>query len=419
MHQLSEEEQENNKIRKKTGRILIIVFSMLVVSIGCAFFGYSYYLNYPRVEEELTREAGSELPELSEFLLKDYKKADFVVPLDQIVDMKKIGDYEVTISIGRREYTSVLHIVDTVAPVVKVRDAEIYTDETLEVSDLIVSIDDVTKTKVNFVNTPDFTLPGTQNVPILITDEGGNSVQVSAKVEVLADTEAPVIEGVEEMTIKAGESVSYKRDVTVADNHDENVMLEVDNSAVNIYKVGDYTVIYSAEDNSGNRTEIATVLHVLPAGVEGATEDIVNAEADAILAEIITEDMTQYEVARAIFDWVHKNIANVGITPKTTWVEGAYRGFFERKGDCFVYAMISKCLLTRAGILNMDIGFINPNRIHYWNLIDLGEGWYHWDVTKRSDGYSFFYVSDAEIMAYSRTHNGSHAYDPSQYPEIQ
>lgn len=417
MYQLSEDGQE--KLRKKTRRTLIILFSELAVFIGCVILGCFYYLNYPRVEEELTREAGSDLPKLSEFLLKDYKEAAFVTPLNQIADMNKPGDYEVAINIAGREYISVLHIVDTVAPVVEVREAEIYTDETLEISDLIVSIDDVTETTVNFVNTPDFTRPGVQNVPILITDEGGNSVQVFAKVEVLADTEAPIIEGVQELTVKAGGSVSYKRDVTVTDNHDENMVLVVDNSEVNLNKVGDYTVIYSAEDNAGNRTEITTVLHVLPAGVEGATEDIVYAEADAILAEIITEDMSQYEVAETIFHWINQNIANVGTSPKTTWVEGAYRGLFERKGDCFVYASLSKCMLDRAGIPNMIIMFSNSRMTHYWNLIDLGEGWYHWDVIRRTSGLYFFYVSDAELMKYSNAHNGTHAYDPSQYPEIQ
>lgn len=419
MHQIKKEEQEKNKLRKKTGRTLIVVFSVLVVFIGCAIWGYSYYLNYPRVEEELTIEAGSDLPGLSEFLLKDFKEAAFVTPLDQIADKNKPGDYEIVINISGREYISVLHVVDTVAPVVEVREATIYTDETLEIADLIVSIEDATETTVNFVNTPDFTRPGVQNVPISVTDEGGNSVQVFAKVEVLADTEPPVIEGVQELTIKAGESVSYKRDVTVTDNHDEDITLVVDNSAVNLNKVGDYAVIYSAEDNAGNRTEITTVLHVLPAGVEGATEDIVYAEADAILAEILTDDMSRYEVAEAIFHWINQNIIYSNTTPKTTWVEGAYRGLFERKGDCFVYATLSQCMLTRVGIPNMIIGFSNPRMTHYWNLIDLGEGWYHWDVTKRTNGLYFFYVSDAELMAFSNANNGTHAYDPTQYPEIQ
>lgn len=415
MDQLDAGNQKKSYKRK----IGIMVSCLLVVLAGGSFFGYKYYLDLPRVETELTLEAGGFLPELSEFLLREYKDAAFVIPLDDYVNRNAVGDYEVAIRISGREYTSVLHIVDTVAPAVEVRDAKIYNDETLSPYDLIENIDDVTETSAVFADTPDFTQPGVQNVQILVTDEGGNTVQVSAKVEVLIDTEPPVIEGVQELYTPAGSSISYKRDVTVTDDRDEDVLLVVDNSAVNLNKVGDYPVIYSAADSSGNVTEITTVLHVTVPELENATEDIVNAEADAILAEILTEDMTEYEKAKAIFDWVYTNIANVGEPPKTTWVEGAYRGLFERKGDCFVYAMTSKCLLTRAGIENMDIGFIRPDRIHYWNLINLGEGWYHWDATKRRDGCSFFYVSDADIMAYSSIHYGSHTYDPSLYPEIQ
>lgn len=51
--------------------------------------------------------------------------------------------------------------------------------------------------------------------------------------------------------------------------------------------------------------------------------------------------------------------------------EGAYRGLFERKGNCFVYASLSKRMLDRAGISNMIIMFSNSRMTHYWNLINL------------------------------------------------
>lgn len=156
-----------------------------------------------------------------------------------------------------------------------------------------------------------------------------------------------------------------------------------------------------------------------PASVETATEEMVNKKADEILAGILTDGMSPYEKANAIFNWVYKNVGWSDKTPKTNWIQGAYRGLFNRRGDCFVYAFTSKCLLTRAGIANMDIGFSTARRTHYWNLIDLGEGWHHFDATRRTDGRSFFYCHDADIRAYSDSHNGSHAYDASKYPKIQ
>ena len=85
------------------------------------------------------------------------------------------------------------------------------------------------------------------------------------------------------------------------------------------------------------------------------TEETVNAEADKVLASITNPDMTQYEILKAIYEWCHSQIAFVDEAPKDDWVTGAYYGLILRKGDCFAYAMTAKCLLTRAGIPNMDI----------------------------------------------------------------
>ncbi len=233
------------------------------------------------------------------------------------------------------------------------------------------------------------------------------------------DSEPPVISGVKELTVSAGSSISYKKDVTAADSSGEEVSLLVDSSGVDLNTVGDYPITYIAEDSSGNVTQADTIVHVTEAAAESATEREVNEKADEVLAGITTEDMSQYEVAEAIFWWVHDNISYSDHSPKVDWVQGAYSGLIEQKGDCYTYAMTSKCLLTRAGIKNMDIEKIPSETSHYWNLIDIGEGWYHFDATRRKDGNYFFYTSDEELMEYSREHDDSHNYDASKYPEIQ
>ena len=217
----------------------------------------------------------------------------------------------------------------------------------------------------------------------------------------------------------AGGSISYKKGVTVTDDFDQDVKLDVDTSAVDTSKPGDYTVIYTAVDNAGNRASVSAVLHVQPVTVDTVTEEIIYAEADKILAAILTDSMSQYDQAKAIYDWCHSKIAYSDGTPKTDWVQGAYRGIVDRKGDCYVYAATAKCLLTRAGIKNMDIEKIPAASMHYWNLIDIGDGWYHFDTCRRKDGSTFFYKTDAELMEYSNTHNKSHNYDKSLYPEIK
>ena len=57
--------------------------------------------------------------------------------------------------------------------------------------------------------------------------------------------------------------------------------------------------------------------------------------------------------------------------------------------------------------------------MHYWNLIDLGDGWHHFDTCRRKDGSTFFYKTDAELMEYSLANDNSHNYNRDLYPEIK
>lgn len=394
---------------------MIFVFSafVLIIVICVGFFGK------PMVAEELTVEAGSAVPEVSDFLKKDHKDARLVSGLDESVDMNTVADYEVVIEVSGKKYTSILHVVDTIKPAVTSKEAQIAANGTIEPEDLIEKIEDETSTTVAFAGNPDFSVAGNRQVELAVTDEGGNTTTVTVNVEIVDDTEAPVISGVEELTVAAGNGISYKRNITVTDNYDSEVELTVDNSKVNLNEEGDYPITYIARDKAGNEASAATVVHVTMPAAEQATEELINALADEQLAEITTADMGEYEKAEAIFNWVHGNIGYQDGTPVTDWIQGAYHGLVEHSGDCFVYAMTSKALLTRAGITNMDIEKIPTSTHHYWNLIDIGDGWYHFDATRRRDGNCFFYCTDEEVMAYSTTHHGTHNYDPSRYPEIQ
>lgn len=246
-------------------------------------------------------------------------------------------------------------------------------------------------------------------------DNAVNSSQLSE------DTEPPVIMGVKDLATTVGGSISYKKDVFVTDNHDENVELIIDSSDVDLNKEGNYEVIYKACDTAGNSTSVTTMVHVRSDLLSDSikNEDVINEAADSILASIITDDMSQYEKAKKIYNWCHEQIAYADATPKIDEIDGAYQGLVNRRGDCYTYAMTAKCLLTRAGIKNMDIERIpSGNEMHYWNLIDIGDGWYHFDTCRRADGATFFYKTDAEIKKYSDSHDNCHNYDRTKYPKI-
>ena len=234
------------------------------------------------------------------------------------------------------------------------------------------------------------------------------------------DTTPPVIEGVEDRTATAGKPFAFKKGVVVSDNYDTDLTFDVDASGVDLNNPGTYIVIYNAKDAAGNKTTTGAFVHVV--------EDIVPVLpdrdeklydlADDILKDLINDEMTMAQKAETIFDYVH-GIEYEELFEENDAYEDALRGLTERTGDCSVYAMTAKVLLARAGIPNLDIVNVPEAMEHAWNLIDIGEGWHHFDATRRIDGARLFYLTDEELQEYSRTHGNTHVYDASRYPEIQ
>lgn len=354
------------------------------------------------------------------FLNWENEDAYFDSDINDKTIFHNIGDYGVIIYAYGQKTACVVHVRDTTAPTVVTKNICIYSGTDVEPVEFVEKIEDMTNTAVRFQEAPNCEAVGIHTVILEVTDEGGNITEARAELEVIHDDEPPKINGVEEITITANESVQYKKGVTVIDNCDKEVRLIIDTDSVNTSEPGDYTVTYSASDRAGNKTVVSTILHVKPITAETVTEEIINAEADKLLAEILNESMTPYEKAETIYWWCHDHIAYYNGASKENWVSGAYQGILGKKGDCYTYAMTAKCLLTRAGIKNMDIEKIQTNHsMHYWNLIDIGEGWHHFDSTRRADGATFFYKTDEELMKYSKAHNGTHNYDRELYPKIQ
>lgn len=436
-----EENCQEDKPKKEHGRkrrrgVKVAVWILAAcLAVLLLFGGFAYYrLPYRCVKDAVTIEAGQRCPSVSEFLQWECEQAYIVSGISEDMEFTNVQDYRVVIHLYHQDVETTLHVVDTVPPEIQTRNREIVLGEEFELWDFVKSISDVTAYRVSYREKPEISAAGEYTVTLQVEDEGGNVTAAPARLKVIEDVTPPVIAGVEQLIITVGENVSYKRNVTVTDDHDDDAKLEVDTSQVDLDTPGDYIVVYRATDKFGNVAEVSTVLHVKALPVESTmpmvrgipvTEEAVNAEADKLLASITTPTMSQYEVLRAIYNWCHSKIAYAEGTPKGNWVEGAYCGIVKGRGDCYAYAMSAKCLLLRAGITNMDIERVpTETGMHFWNLVDIGEGWHHFDTCRRADGSTFFYLTDAELMAYSETHtardypNGSHYYDRTLYPQI-
>ena len=69
---------------------------------------------------------------------------------------------------------------------------------------------------------------------------------------------------------------------------------------------------------------------------------------------------------------------------------GAYAGLTTGKGDCFTYYAVSRALLTVLEIDNLPVERVGGEARHYWNLVDCGDGWYHFDACPRSSRLPYF-----------------------------
>ena len=167
-----------------------------------------------------------------------------------------------------------------------------------------------------------------------------------------------------------------------------------------------------------------------PEGIRQQRDIVV--KAWEILDETLEPGMSDYEIAKALHDYVVLNTAygfpdNV---PRPTAVYSGYFSLLWGCGVCTDYAMAYQLLMDMAGVPCEVV----TNDTHAWNVVQIDGEWYHvdttWDdPTPNREGYvryNYFLKSDAYM---SRDHqswsfNGtsyactSTKYDNTILPEI-
>lgn len=236
----------------------------------------------------------------------------------------------------------------------------------------------------------------------------------------IIDTTAPVIEGTKNRTIYQEASVSYKKNITVTDNSGESISLVVDASEVNTAVLGEYTVRFSATDSSGNTATAEITITVVDKPV--IDEEYVRPMVEKIVNEVTNDNMTQWEKAWALFRWCRNNINYGSKGDRTSIWTGAYEGVYKKSGDCFAYYATYAAMLEVAGIPNMQVARVGGTSDHWWNLVNVGDGWYHCDASPRraGDSYICFMQTDEQVAAYTLTYPEKpnyYTFEPSLYPE--
>ena len=235
-----------------------------------------------------------------------------------------------------------------------------------------------------------------------------------------ADIVAPVIQGVTPISVTLGDTISYKTGVVVTDNTDDAPVLNIDASNVDLGREGVYKVVYEAKDSSGNSTSVETTVTIKPRSLIGL--DQAYEMADKVLAEILTDEMTEEEQLYAVWIYLHR-IPYTDISYSDNYVDNAYYFLEKRAGNCHCYYAASRLMLERMGYLTIDVKNRDHSKLrHFWNLVsvDGGETWYHFDPCgwnwNDKDGLLFM-VTDDFLVAFSYSHDFySHDWEEDLYP---
>lgn len=364
-------------------------------------------------KDELTVEAGSAKLDAEDLAVAEIDPS--LIQSEGTIETNHVGDQELAIQYDGYNFISLVHVVDTTDPEIEVQDIVTYKTAKLTGMEFIKTMKDATDIKATFDTKPDMTSSEVQHLQITFTDEGNNSVTGFVNLTLSEDTEAPHIACPDEHTISVGESIIFSDLVTVTDNCLDQYTLDIEKGTLDVNTEGTYPVKFTATDAAGNSTTREMNIIVI---VSAYTQEQVDELADVVLNQIIDDSMSQAEQCRAIYNWIHDNIRYINHSDKGDWKKAAYEGLKNREGDCYVFAMTGKELLTRAGIKNMDIEKIPAKSRHYWSLVDIGDGWLHFDSCPRVVWHDFCLITDAELMEYSNANNLSHNYDKSKYPKV-
>lgn len=150
------------------------------------------------------------------------------------------------------------------------------------------------------------------------------------------------------------------------------------------------------------------------------------AAADSAIASCVTDGMSDYEIAKALHDYLALNNEYdmryySGNMPYVSYT--AYGALVNRTSVCAGYALAYERLMDQVGIPCEYVTGMTTNGYHAWNIIQIDGEWYHVDVTwddpiPNREGYvryDYFLKSD---YAMSRDHvswEASHTCTSTKY----
>ena len=238
----------NNNVPEPTGKkkgktnklvfVLIVVLLIAAVGVGVYIFlnmSNSKTVTPSVVVKEVTIEAGSEVSQdiLDYALFNGVDSATCTLDVSNITDTTVVNnEYTFAITCGDVKYEGSATIVDTVAPVVTLKDAVVEVDGEVSPEDFIATCKDATECSYEFVDAQKVSTylvtAASYHVEIIVRDGAGNEV---------------VVEGT--MIVSAEEVPDVYMSCTM---NDEKVKLGMVNGAFNDSVIREYSFTFNETD---------------------------------------------------------------------------------------------------------------------------------------------------------------------------
>ena len=328
--------------------------------------------------------------------------------------LTELGAHEVVLTSGENSVTVAAVVKDTTAPTAEGIECPCSTGYYCDAINFVTNIVDMSRVTARFETEPDWDTEGRQDVVIILRDCSGNETKVNAVAVIAPDKTAPVIYAAIDRTCYVGEAVAYFKEVFATDNADPEPKLTVDKSKVDAKTPGTYPVTYTATDENGNSSSVTVQYTFVERTI---SREQLDAAIDEVFAEIFTDGMTPTEQAYAIFNYCYDHIIYTGTSNKEDLYGEAYRGITQGVGDCYTFYAASYCMLEKIDCQLLSVERLNGKTQHFWCLVNLGTGWYHFDPCNVGpQHYRCFMKMNSDLEPLSPQY---WRYDHSLYPDVE
>ena len=190
--------------------------------------------------------------------------------------------------------------------------------------------------------------------------------------------------------------------------------------------------VISSHQHAGQQAKTIGVIYFVTTTGSGTTapwqtiSEEARAEAERIVAQVVTSDMSDYDVAKALHDYLILNCdydkrLYSGDLPYISYT--ANGALLEGSAVCAGYAKAYEALMNAAGIPCECVTGNTTRGYHAWNLVQIDGAWYHvdttWDdpINKGGDyiRYDYFLKSDSYMSRDHSDWSGSHDCTSTRY----